>query len=223
MNLSKITCVVFDLDGTLIQSHLTIYKAAIETFSRLNIPVSFSEEDLNQYIGGHFKTIFSNLQIDVPDLNEFISIYKNIYFDFIEESKIYPGTIELLEFLKLKNISIALLTTKAQDQADLIIDHFNLRKYFISVMGRREGLPVKPSPEPLISICNELGTEPEHTLMIGDSEYDIRCGKNAGAITCGVTFGYRELEMLKLENPDFIVSSMNELQKLFEENLRTIK
>ncbi len=216
MNLKNVTCTVFDLDGTLIQSHVTIYKTAIETFSRLNIPVSFMQEELNQYIGGHFKTIFDNLNIKVPDLDEFIRIYKSIYFDFIDDSKIYPGTIELLELLKQKNISIALLTTKAQDQADLIIDHFNLRKYFISVMGRRDGLPVKPSPEPLKTICNEVGTDTANTVMIGDSEYDIKCGKNAGAITCGVTFGYRELEMLKLENPDFLVSSMNELQKLFE-------
>ena len=82
-------------------------------------------------------------------------------------------------------------------------------------MGRRAGMEHKPSPEPLLYICNELNVEPENTLMIGDSEMDVRCAHNAGTVSCGVTFGYRTRELLFEENPDYIVDNFDEVKNIF--------
>ena len=116
--------------------------------------------------------------------------------------------------LTLKKIKAALLTTKSQDQADRIIDHFNLREYFDNVSGRNHGIPVKPSAEPLLLICDDLGIGAENVLMVGDTEMDIQCGKNAGAKTCAVTYGYRNLGIIKNEKPDFIIDSLTELKEI---------
>lgn len=215
-NTSQIKHVCFDLDGTLIASHSTIYKAMVKTLSHFSIDTKIDETLFNKMIGKHFMDIFLEFSITVNDLNAFIKVYKKIYFDFIDESKIYPGIVELFEFLKTKDITITLLTTKAQDQADLIIDHFEFRKYFSFVMGRREGMTHKPSPEPLLFICKELGIEPSATLMTGDTEMDIQCGKNAGAKTCAVSYGYRSIDLLKKEQPDYLINRAEEMKKLFQ-------
>ena len=129
----------------------------------------------------------------------------------MEFSKVYDGVEVTLAALKSRNIKVSLLTTKIQDQADRIIDHFNLRKYFDLVMGRRGGIAHKPSPEPLLKICTDLNVDVNNTLMVGDTELDIQCGKNAGSHTCGVLYGYRTKELLKIEEPDFIVEGIQDI------------
>lgn len=206
-----INSVVFDLDGTLMQSNSTIYKCTLRTLDEFNIKCSFAEEEFNRRIGHHFRDIFADLNIEVSDLEAFIDRYKLFYFDYISDSLIYPNTLEALEYLKDKGISISLLTTKAQDQAEKILQHFDLTKYFSVIVGRRKEMKIKPAPDALWHICEMTGISPKQTLMVGDSELDIRCGKNAGARTCGVTFGYRTRELLAVEEPDHLISDMIEI------------
>ena len=203
--------VCFDLDGTLVDSYRNILMATIKTLEVLGIPSTFSEVDFYNRIGHHFADIFHELKIPVPDLEHFINIYKTFYFEYIAESRLYPGVTEVLEYLRSNDIHVSLLTTKGQDQADRIIDHFNLRLYFSHVMGRRIGTPVKPSPEPLLMICKDLNILPAESIMTGDTELDIMCGKSAKVKTCGVTYGYRTREVLEKENPDYIINEIIEL------------
>ena len=211
---SEIKLIVFDLDGTLVESHENIHKAAVTALSTLGFENQIPLEKFTELIGKHFKDIFKEFNIDIPDLKKFIQVYKDSYFDFIDKSSLYNGVEDLLRYLTLKKIKAALLTTKSQDQADRIIDHFNLREYFDNVSGRNNGIPVKPSAEPLLLICDDLGIGAENVLMVGDTEMDIQCGKNAGAKTCAVTYGYRNLEIIKNEKPDYIINSMSELKKI---------
>ncbi len=214
--MKKIKHICFDLDGTLIDSYQTIFKTTVKTLKYLNIKEPLLEIEFQKRIGHHFLHIFSDLNIPVTDIEEFIDIYKGYYFDFIDESVIYPGATDVLDKMHRQGIKISLLTTKGQDQADKIIDHFRLRKYFSLVMGRRKDLPIKPSPEPLHFICNELRVEEAKTIMIGDSELDINCGKNAGAMSCAVTYGYRSKEILEPENPDFFIDKISELLSIIK-------
>jgi phosphoglycolate phosphatase/pyrophosphatase PpaX len=207
----KIKHACFDLDGTLIDSYKTIYKSTLETLEFLQINEPLQAQEFQKRIGHHFLHIFEELKIPIPDIEHFINIYKSFYFDFIDESVLYPGVRNTLEFLFSKKIPISLLTTKIQDQAEKIIEHFNLRNFFSYIMGRREGTGLKPSPEPLLFICRELNVNPSDTLIVGDSELDIRCGKNAGALTCAAVYGYRSKEVLSAEEPDYIISGISEL------------
>ncbi|MGQ9799052.1 MAG: HAD family hydrolase [Ignavibacterium sp.] len=209
--MTEIKHICFDLDGTLVHSAKTIYKTTTNTLDELGIYYSLPEEKFNQRIGQHFKDIFKYFGIVVPDFEHFISVYKSNYFDFIDDSELYEGTRETLEKLKSLEMKITLLTTKAQDQAEKIISHFNLENYFDIIMGRRDGIPHKPSPEPLIIICNELNISTAETLMVGDTELDILCGKNAGAKTCAASYGYRSSDLLNSHNPDYIIDSISEV------------
>ena len=206
--------VCFDLDGTLVESRDTILKSTKAALDKLEINYKIDEEVFTSMIGKHFVDIFNEANIENVDFDEFISIYKSYYFEFIDSSVLYSGVIDALKFLNEKQILVSLLTTKVQDQADKIIDHFDLRASFNYVMGRRDGLAHKPSPEPLLYICDKLEIDPSESLMVGDTELDIQCGKNAGSKTCGVLYGYRTLELIEKEQPDFIISGLNELNKI---------
>ena len=209
--LNDIKHICFDLDGTLVDSYMSIYKATVKTLEVLKIPSTFSDEDFYNRIGHHFLDIFNDLKIPVPDIEHFINIYKSFYFDFIDESELYPGVKEMLEYLGKNDIHVSLLTTKGQDQADKIVDHFNLSKYFSHIMGRRIGVPVKPSPEPLLMICRDLNVLPAESIITGDTELDVRCGISAKVKTCAVTYGYRTREVLEKENPDYIINKIIDL------------
>jgi len=210
---NNIKHICFDLDGTLVDSKDTILESTKAALDQLNIKYKLSEDVFNNMIGKHFVDIFIELGIDNVDFDKFISIYKALYFDFIDSSYLYNGVEEILKYLNKKQIKVSLLTTKGQDQAEKIIDHFNLRNSFNYIMGRRDGLAHKPSSEPLLFICKDLQVEPAETLIVGDTELDIQCGKNAGAKTCGVIYGYRKKEQIVKEKPDLIISNLEELIK----------
>ena len=216
MNEKIITHVCFDLDGTLVDSRDTILESTKTALDKLRIDYDIPEEVFTNMIGKHFVDIFEELKIDVKDFEQFISIYKALYFDFIDLSVLYPGVEETLNYLKRKQIKVSLLTTKVQDQAEKIIHHFNLGSSFDYLMGRRNGLEHKPSPEPLLVICKELQVETAETIIVGDTELDIQCGKNAGSKTCGVLYGYRTKAQLEKEKPDFLISGLSELIKVLE-------
>lgn len=214
-NTTRIRHVCFDLDGTLVKSHITIYKTTLKALNDLKIPLeNLSEKKFYKRIGHHFTDIFEEFKIPVNDFETFITIYKNQYFNFINESELYENAEETLSFLKLKKIKISLLTTKGQDQAEKIIEHFGLEKYFDLIMGRRNGIAHKPSPEPLRLICKNINVKPEQTLIVGDTELDIICGTNAGTRTCAVTYGYRTKKILDKQEPDLIINSLSELEYL---------
>ena len=210
-----IICAVFDLDGTLVQSHTNIYEATVQTLKDLKINYTLPPNEFYKYLGHHFEDIFKVFGIVVPDFEIFIEQYKKNYFAFINYSNLYPGVEEILKSLIEKKIKIALLTTKGQDQAEKILEYFGIDNCFDEIMGRRPGIAHKPSPEPLKLICDKLEVHPSNTLMIGDTELDINCGRNAGSKTCAVTYGYREKEILVNEKPDFIIDNLKELMKLF--------
>jgi HAD superfamily hydrolase (TIGR01549 family) len=216
LNKEIITHVCFDLDGTLVDSKNTILESTKAALDQLKISCKIDADVFTNMIGMHFIDIFERMQIEVNDFEKFITIYKAFYFEFMDSSYLYPGVQQTLQYLNEKNIRVSLLTTKVQDQAEKIIDHFNLRSSFDYLMGRRDGLAHKPSPEPLIYICNELNIKASETLMVGDTELDIQCGKSAGSKTCGVLFGYRTKIQLEKEKPDFLISGFDELRKILE-------
>lgn len=207
----KIRLAVFDLDGTIIKSHENIYKAMIASLLKLNIFVTVDKSKFYQMIGAHFEDIFKEMKIPVTDFNLFIKYYKEFYFHFIDSSTLYPNVNDTIRLLNQNSILVALLTTKGQDQAELNLRHFKLFEKFNYVMGRRPGLQHKPSPEPLLKICADLEISPTETIIVGDSELDILCGKNAGTRTCAVTYGYRTREELEKYTPDFVIDDIAEI------------
>jgi HAD superfamily hydrolase (TIGR01549 family) len=210
-NLPFIKHISFDLDGTITDSINTIYLSTIKTLEKLKIPNRLTPGEFRKRVGYHFKDMFVALNIPVINFEEYLTIYKDYYNKLIDESSLYPGVIETLQYLKNREIKLSLCTTKVQSQADMVIDYFELRNYFSMVLGRRDNMENKPSAEPLLFICSELKVSPEASLIAGDTELDIRCGKNAHVKTCAASYGYRDIKLIKEENPDYIIKDIAEL------------
>src|SRR4030066_1856761 len=212
---SNLKHICFDLEGTLEESHKTIHNSTIKSLNDLNIPNKINEDIFREKIGLHFVDIFNDMNIPVIDFEEFIKIYKNNYFLFIDDSELYPDVSNVLKYFSQNGFKISLLTTKGQDQAEKIINHFNLSEYFDLIMGRRNGITHNASRERLLLICDELNVNPSESLIVGDTEMDVLCGQNANVSTCVITHGYRTEESILQYKPDFIVKNLNELRKLF--------
>jgi len=209
----EIKCVVFDLDGTLVKSHKTILNTTIKTLEKLKISTDFNTEIFYNMLGHHFREIFEACNIAVHNVENFIDIYKDLYFDFIDDSELYENVELVLRELNNNSIRTGLLTTKGQEQAVKISEHFNIAKNLDIIEGRKKEIAIKPAPDQLLKICNELNIKPENTLMVGDTELDILCGKNASAKTCAVSYGYRKLEDIKKYKPDFLIDDLKEILK----------
>ncbi|MBU0558627.1 MAG: HAD family hydrolase [Bacteroidetes bacterium] len=210
----KIELIIFDLDGTLIESHKTIFESTIKALEIVGADSSISESDFRKLIGHHFNDIFFELGITLPSFEEFIEVYKSIYFNFINDSQMYPDVEYTLEQLRSNGIKTALLTTKSQEQAEIILKHFKIDSQFDFILGRRSDVKNKPNAEPILLICDSLKVNTDKTMMVGDTEIDIHCGRNAKVKTCAITHGYRSGAQLKKENPDHIVHSFKEFNEL---------
>jgi len=213
--LNNIKLAVFDLDGTLLQSRDTIWFASVKTFEHLGMKVDFPLHELEKRIGAHFQDIFDELGISVPDIEEFIEIYKGYYMQYMDKTVYYPGAKETVRALRDQGIKTAILTTKAQSQVTRIMEYLGDSDLFEVIMGRRPGMKIKPDAEPLVYIANELNVPLSETVMIGDSEFDINCGKNAGAATIAVSYGYRSIEIIKDAAPDYICDTAPQILTLF--------
>ncbi len=214
--MNNVKLFVFDLDGTLVSSHKTIFLATKLAFAQLNYNYELDEERFQQLIGLHFNDIFREFNITDINFDNFITAYRNYYEQILDTSTLFPNVEILLQYLSSKKKKIALLTTKRQDQAEYILKYFNLTQYFDVVCGKKENLPNKPNPAQLLQIISSLKTNASETVMIGDTEIDIRTGKNANTKTIAVTFGYRKLEKLEIEKPDFLIHDLSDLIDMME-------
>lgn len=207
----KISLLIFDLDGTLMDSGDTIYESTLQSFAENGIEGTMDRVRFNKMIGAHFEDIFVDFGIAVPNFEKFLETYKYLYFLNIHMSRFYPGVLDTLDTLYDRGFRLALLTTKGQDQATKIAKHFHLDSRLHYVMGRRPEIANKPSPEPVQYICSHFDIPLEETMVIGDTEFDIGSGKNAGAATTAVTYGYRTPDALKELKPDYIINRPMEL------------
>lgn len=119
--------------------------------------------------------------------------------------------IETLEQLGRDGVRMAVITTKHQSQADMVVSAFGLRPYFQYIRGWLEGRQHKPDPEPVLATLKVLDCKPNETLYVGDTEQDILCGKAAKVDTGAVTYGFRSAEYLKSFNPTFVINNFSEI------------
>jgi phosphoglycolate phosphatase-like HAD superfamily hydrolase len=111
---------------------------------------------------------------------------------------------------------MGVVTTKAQDQAEMVLHKLDLAHHFRHVQGARPGIPLKPAPDSLIAALAALECSPEQALMVGDTAADILAGKAAGVRTCAVTYGFGGLDELRACEPTYTVTSFDGLAAIIE-------
>ena len=201
MQTIKIKCAVFDLDGTLLNTARTIQHYLNLTLSKYNLP-TVSEEDTKRMVGNGARILITRAMGERAADTE---LYDKVYRDYNEAydadpyylTEPYEGIFEMLSKLREQGITLAVLSNKPDTAVNLAVEHF-FPGVFTSVLGAREGIPLKPDPTALFNMLESLNISPSETAYIGDSEPDVLIAKSASVgLPIAVSWGFRSVEQLQ--------------------------
>lgn len=211
----EVKAVLFDLDGTLVNSLCDLADSVNFALTEYGFPTHETEK-FKYFIGdGMAKLIERVLPEDKRDdetLNEVLDTFMDRYRShFADKTVAYGGIAELVKALNKQGFKLAIISNKAQEMAVEVVDKVLSGLEFEIVCGKREGYPTKPDPTLTLEIIEELGLKPSECVFIGDSGMDMAVAKNAKVKSVGVLWGFREEKELRENGADYIVSSPDEI------------
>lgn len=208
--------VIFDLDGTLsdsIQSIKYCGDAAVAAYGY----GPFSVEQYKYFVGDGAENLVKRMLVEAGDtelihFEEAFARYKELFREgCMYKVKPYDGIPELLTALKEKGIAIAVLSNKPHAETIQVIETLFGKDYFELIQGQKENVAIKPSPEGVFQILEQLNLSAEDILYLGDTATDMKTGKSAGAFTVGALWGFRKREELEENQADAIIEHPPEL------------
>lgn len=204
--------VIFDLDGTLINSLEDLGTAINVSLEKMGLP-THSMDKFNYFVGNGIRKLCERAVGEHQDrVDELYKLFGEYYGShYAVYTKPYENVNQLLETLKDNNIKIAVASNKAENFVVQIVSELFPSIKFDSVKGQVDTRDKKPSPEIVFQIMQELGISKEQTVMVGDSNVDITTGKNAYIYTIGCLWGFRDYQELSQAGADSIVSNPLEI------------
>lgn len=214
---------IFDLDGTLMDSAEDLEAACNYALDKFNLHHVDSQRYKLLLGSGRRKLVESIVEeffenYDESTIEEFL-VHYNTYYDnhMLDHTKPYEGIQDMLDYLNENNILTAILSNKPDDFTRKIVSNtFGDKINYVS--GLKDGCQAKPDPASLLNIISELKIEKNDCVYIGDTEIDIQTAKNAGVESIGVLWGFRSSTVLQNERADYIVSTVDEIEKIVVHN-----
>ncbi|MBV8864469.1 MAG: HAD-IA family hydrolase [Acidobacteriaceae bacterium] len=208
--------IIFDLDGTLIDSSRDLALATNATRTHFGLP-PLDQGVVNSYVGNGaavlvrraVETALSEEQV-AEALSFFLKYYQAHAMD---HTRLYPGMRELVEELASTRIQLGVLTNKPEAMSFDILRALGLERHFFRVYGGNTFHEKKPHPAGILRLREEAGVSASATLMVGDSSVDVETARNAGVPSCGVTWGFQP-HTFQAVPPDFLIHEPRELLKI---------
>lgn len=222
-----VNLIIFDLDGTLIDSSIDITNAINHAIKPYNIKPLTPDETIN-LVGEGITRLMEKIIEDrqqfkasglcnckeqslLVERDVLVSKFLEYYSAHIlDNTTIYPGVKEMLE--GLRGYKKAVISNKRENLSIKLLNDLGLLQYFDLVVGSDTTPERKPSPLPILYVLSKLNIKNKEAVILGDSNFDIEAGKRANIKTIAVTYGYRPAELLK--GADFLIGSMDELQNV---------
>ncbi len=205
---------IFDLDGTLIDSRLDIAAAcnhALATGGHAPLPA----ETIGGYVGDGARILLArafNAAPDAAEIDGALASFLAYYTEHaIEQTTLMPGAREAL--VALSDLPLALVTNKPRAITLRILEALDLSGFFAIVVAGGDG-PLKPDPSPILAATTALRTKPADTWVVGDGTQDIAAGRAAGCLTVAVLGGFHDEAPLREVAPDVVLRSLDELAPL---------
>ena len=205
-------CIIFDLDGTLLYTLDDLYYATNYALNCVNRPKR-THEEIRQFVGNGIQKLIQRAldnKYTVDELNSCLDIFINYYSQNAQmHTKPYDGILNVLDFLKNHNISIAVNSNKYDSAVKKLCKSY-FDSYINLAIGETNDCPKKPSPVGANKILKEFGCNKENAIYVGDSLVDIKTANNAGILCISVSWGYCNKDILK-KNNEIVVDNCDEL------------
>ncbi len=209
--------VIFDLDGTLLDTLDDLHGAVNAALRAYGLPLR-TREEVRGFVGNGIAKLMERAVGEVPraTFEGALASFKGYYGEHCEEqTKPYDGIMELLEGLRARGVRTAVVSNKA----DFAVQKLS-KNYFGALIplaigeNESEGIRKKPAPDTLLAAMERLGVKREETVYVGDSEVDIQTAQNAGVACISVTWGFKDAAFLVENGGERFVNNIVELEKM---------
>ena len=216
-NLNKKTY-IFDLDGTLVNSLYDLADSMNSVLEESGFPI-YDTEKYRYFVGNGTMKLVERTLPERLRTEENIALYHRKFAAEYErrclnKTRPYDGIIPILEKLKSEGAVLAVASNKPHEFAGYIVKNLFEDNLFDVVMGKKDGVPTKPSPDIIKSIFTYTSTSEKESLMVGDSDVDVLTAHNAGIKCCGVLWGFRTKEELERAGADYFASEPEDILKI---------
>jgi phosphoglycolate phosphatase len=209
---SDFSAIIFDLDGTLVDSSEAIVECINWALSQKQLPPAPARV-IKKSIGTPLEDMFAPFTDSDP--GDLVRLYRERYRQvFLQRTRLLPGVSEVLDSVRKRGYRIALATTKPRYFAEPILEHLGIRGFFDAVAGGEEVTLLKPAPDLLFLAMERLRASSEETLYVGDHPVDIAAAKSAGIRIICVTTGFWSRAELEERTPALVIDNLQELLPL---------
>jgi len=213
--MNRVDLLIFDLDGTLIDSKLDLAHAANAARGHMGMP-PIENELVYSYVGNGAPVLIRRVlgaEATEAQVQEALEFFLEYYRDhMLDYTVLYPGVREALDHLRSAQVRMAVLTNKPVRISRAIVEGLGVGGNFLQVYGGNSFDFKKPHPIGVETLREECGVPRERTMMVGDSSVDIQTARNAQVKSCGVTYGFQP-ESLTAVPPDLLVDRMGDLAR----------
>lgn len=215
--MKKLDTILFDLDGTLIDTNYVIYESFKYTFT-VNLPeIELNDELIGSFIGPTLHQTFGGYTKDNDLIEKMIVDYRTFYVDFeMGNFEIYPNVLEVIKKLKEEGYNLCIVTSKFKEAAWPSFTFYGLEKWFDDFVALDHVEIPKPDRNPVDVALSKFPNH-KNAIMIGDNQSDILAGKNAGIYSAGVAWSFKGAAYLEKVEPDFMLKDMNDIFRVIKE------
>ena len=211
----KISLIVYDFDGTLVDTLFDIADAVNLSLNELGLR-TLSRATIRKYVGKGVERLMAQ-SIDgtgYRDLPRAVELFRRHYSEnLMNHTRFYPSGREILDHFRDKKQAIC--SNKPEDFVRRILESLKSLDYFDAILGGDSVESKKPDPEGLLHLLDRFQCSPEMAVLVGDSPVDIETGKRAGVYTCIVNYGFGNPKEIASANPDCCIDHLSELKDLF--------
>ena len=216
--MSKITTILFDFDGTLVNTNDVILASWQHTYRHY----TGKEESIEKITECFGEPLLLTMAREFPgvDPEESAEVYRNFQKENADELvTIFPGIEAMLQDLKAKGYRLAIVTSRTRESAQRYLDMFGIASYFDDMVSCEDTDIHKPNPEPILLCMQKLGVSREDCIMIGDSPFDIKCANNAGVLSVLVAWRITGLVAAEVADAkwDYEIATPADLPALLDE------
>ncbi len=206
----KLKAILFDIDGTLLDTHEYIYQAFEASLKKHHKPIP--RKELQKIMGKPLEECYRILT-KLENVSNLAGEHNTFQVANPQLVKPFPNTVSTLEHLKEKGMLISAVTTRAGSTVKQTLEETGLIHYLNYIVAFEDVTNPKPDPEGIRKALTYFEIKPEDAMMVGDSDVDVMAGQNAGVTTVGVTYGFHGKKIVQTK-PDYVIDDIKEIVQI---------